>query len=449
MKFGVSARRLAACSLLASLLTGLFGCADERDAAGDFLGPLNTAEPHLAKAGDGTVILSFIESNGLGAALNWVSLPPGIPPDSENWSAPHTIVSAPNQLVNWADFPAVTPLSNSLWAAHWMLLSPSGDFNYSAWYSLSRDEGKTWGTSRRLHDDDSATEHGFVSFYPQDDGAGAVWLDGRNFAAPSAPHAGHAHNGPLGTQLRTAKISHSGVRVSDTAVDSFICDCCQTDAARSGDAVVVAYRGRTENNIRDIHTARLVNDHWTLNGPVAEDGWRVTGCPVNGPAIDATDSVIALTWYTEHPAPAVRIAFSQDAGATFGAAIDLALDQPIGRVDVVQLAASDAVASWIQKGSGTLLVRRVTIAGALSDPVEIAQLGASRQAGFPQMLEREGKLLFAFTDQIQNSAAVALQEAAAALQEDVPASLSSSSSPKPPPLSTTRVRTLIHDIPQL
>ena len=61
--------------------------------------------------------------------------------------------------------------------------------------AMSSDNGKTWLPPFTAHNDGVQAEHGFVSMFPQANGATFVsWLDGRN--SKKAPNSdGHGHGG--------------------------------------------------------------------------------------------------------------------------------------------------------------------------------------------------------------------------------------------------------------
>ena len=105
-----------------------------------------------------------------------------------------------------------------------------------------------------LHDDGTKSEHGFVSLLPWKDGFFATWLDGRNTAGGHHGHDGHGSGGAM--TLRGAFIGVNGTISQDTQLDERICDCCQTAAALLPDGIIVAYRDRTKDEIRDISVVK-------------------------------------------------------------------------------------------------------------------------------------------------------------------------------------------------
>jgi hypothetical protein len=339
--------------------------------------------PNLAVTTDGSVVLSYlVEAN------NTTSLRHALF-DHGEWQLGGTIVEKENLLVNWADFPSVVPVSEDLWVAHWLERMPGEGYSYQAMLARSNDAGHTWGTSVMIHDDVSSSEHGFVSLYSTDAGAiGAVWLDGSEYGAGLEDPQ---------MQLRSAVFSQELSKVEELIVDGWVCDCCQTDVIVYDGAPVVVYRNRGDLEIRDISIARFDDGLWHSSA-VAEDGWQINGCPVNGPGIDVEEGVMAVAWFTAHPEDRVYLAFSLDGGRSFGAKVLVSNNRPVGRVDVLVTAAGDALVSWLEMGSGALNVARVQQDGETGEPIAIAKMATHRGAGFPQMVQNRDSLVFAWTD---------------------------------------------------
>lgn len=351
---------------------------------------LGSAEPHLATTTDGTVVMSWLEPSEPGTVLRWSRL------HGNQWEDPRTVASGGNWFVNWADFPSVEPISESLWAAHWLVKRPGGTFAYDVALSISEDAGSTWTEAVIPHQDDTPTEHGFVSLFPWQDKIGALWLDGRNMQ-PSED--GHGHGGMT---LRAVALAGDLARHWKTEVDGLVCDCCQTDVAIGASGPIAVYRNRTEEEVRDIYVTRYLDDAWLPGVAVADDGWTIAGCPVNGPAVDAAMDSVVVAWFTAANGDSkVRLARSNDSGASFSAALDIAVDRPVGRVDVALLADGSALVSWLESasdGTGDIRVRRAALQGVLGPAHTVAKTDAGRMSGFPQMVVSGDQVVFAWTD---------------------------------------------------
>jgi hypothetical protein len=301
--------------------------------------------------------------------------------------------------VNWADFPSVAVLRNGTLAAHWLVKSGSSTYAYDVNVSQSKD-GKSWSKPIVPHRDNTQTEHGFVSMIPLSDGRlGAVWLDGRNMKnmKESDEHA----PAPESMTLRYATIDANGNLSDEAELDERVCECCQTSAALTSDGPIVVYRDRSPTEVRDIYMVRQVNGSWTKPQAVFADNWEINDCPVNGPAVAADGARVAVAWFTSVAnAPRVKIAFSQDAGATFSQPIQVDDGENVGRVDTLLLPDGSALVCWLAGNveGGAIKVRRVRSDGRVGPPTVIAQTDISRSSGFPRMARLGDQVHFAWTE---------------------------------------------------
>jgi len=362
-----------------------------------------SAEPHLALTPGGQVVMSWLETQGDDAVLRVSTL------HDHSWQTPVTVTRGDNWFVNWADFPSVVPVSDTVWAAHWLVRTSGGVYSYDVAIAVSKDAGQSWSEPVTPHDDGTATEHGFVTLFPWSGSVGAIWLDGRNTATNDVAEAhGGSHGG--GMTLRSARIGIDGSISQPQIIDELVCDCCQTDVAVTADGPVAVYRNRTDKEVRDIHVVSTRNGQWQGDTPVADDGWNIAACPVNGPVISARDDAVAVAWFTAaNEDTRVKIAWSSDAGHSFGEAIDIDSDRPVGRVDVELIDNETAVVSWLRTGNdrlGEICLRLVHASGKLGPVQVIARTGASRMSGFPQMVRQGEGLVLAWTDTSGDSSRV-------------------------------------------
>ncbi|HEX2252873.1 MAG TPA: hypothetical protein VHQ65_06380 [Thermoanaerobaculia bacterium] len=340
--------------------------------------------PSLAASADG-VWLSWLESEGEGdghrlQAARW---------DGEAWGAPVTIARGERFFANWADTPSLAEDGAGHLLAHWLERTGDAPYAYGVRIARSTDGGITWNDLGFLHDDASPTEHGFVTLVPAGRGGGfeAVWLDGRQTAAGGA------------MTLRTAVLPAGGEGpLGATVLDERVCDCCQTDAARTAGGLLVVYRDRSQDEVRDIAAARRTGSGWQAPQPVARDGWTIAGCPVNGPAVAAAGDRAAVAWFTAaDDRPRVQVAFSDDGGAAFAPPLPVDADAPLGRVDAALAADGSAVVSWLAAG-GEVRVQRFTPQGAAGEAVPVGTTTVARASGFPRLLLREGRLHVAWVE---------------------------------------------------
>ncbi len=352
----------------------------------------NSAQPQLSVSSRG-VLLSWIERTGDLATLKFSAR------TATGWSEARTVASGRDWFVNWADVPSVMRLPSGTIVAHWLQKSGPDTYAYDVRLSYSTDEGTTWAPSFIPHHDGTRTEHGFASLFPIGDGLGLIWLDGRNMK-PTAGHDDHGGGGAM--TVHYARFDRHWKQVEESAVDARVCECCPTAATVTSEGVIAAFRDRSANEIRDIYTSRLVNGKWSDPAAVHADGWNIAACPVNGPALSASGRHVAASWFTvKDDQGQAYLAFSSDAGRTYGAPIRVDDGGSLGRVDVALVAdGSAAIATWIEFADqrSQFRVRRIDRSGARSAPVTIAGLAAGRASGYPRMALNGRELVFAWTE---------------------------------------------------
>ena len=348
-----------------------------------------SAEPNLNVGPDGSVYLTWIEPSGDGHALRFATT------NGERWSDAQTIAAGTDWFINWADFPTMAVTDAGTIFAHWLEKSGEDTYSYDVKVTNSKDGGQSWASAVKPHRDGTPTEHGFVSMVPWTrERVLLVWLDGRGYAPVDGQEPARAMT------LRGALMDASGKLYDEEQIDARTCDCCQTAAVRANGGVVVAYRDRSPDEIRDIYYTLYRDGVWSRPQAVHADGWKIDGCPVNGPALDSDSGRVAMAWYTmARGIPQVLVAMSNDAGATFGPPLRVDDGDPLGRVDVVMLPNGGALVTWIEAvGEGAhVQVRIVRPGGELGLSVKLSDSDKSRESGFPQMVRSGDRVYFAWT----------------------------------------------------
>lgn len=390
--------------LTAMLGISMFGCSGERSSPRvQLLAPpteVPAEQPRLTRGADGSILLSWVE--------------PGVSPrlraarfDGRKWIDPITVCARPTRIGHWADTPLVLASDGPALAATWVEPMPGGEEATALLVSASTDGGAHWSEPVRPYATTAAAEFGFGSLFSLPHRFGVAWLDGRAYAE--------------GPESSTAAARLSASYLSDgpaheRVLDPRVCDCCPTSIATSGADVYLAYRDRSPEDVRDIHLVRgrIEADSvaWSGETAVAEDGWRVAGCPVNGPAVVAREKLVAVAWYSAaNDEPRVAVAFSNDAGATFGAPLRVDGGSPVGRVGLALTGEGDAAVVWVERptasaggsgkpaaGAGTaILARRVAADGRLGATLEIAALPAGAPPMTPRIATADARAIVAWT----------------------------------------------------
>ena len=353
----------------------------------------NSAQPHLSSSSRG-ILLSWIERDGQRATLRFAER------TADGWSVPRDVASGTNWFVNWADVPSVVRLTSGELAAHWLQKSGPGTYAYDVRLAYSKDDGKTWSSSFTPHSDRTRTEHGFVTLFQMPgSGLGLTWLDGRSMNAGGS-HETHGSAGGA-MSVRFATFGRDWKQTSEVPIDLRVCECCPTSAAVTAEGPIVAYRNRTEDEVRDIFVSRLGRGEWSVPVAVHPDAWKIAACPVNGPMLAARGRDVAIAWFTaQGDKPSAFVAFSKDAGRTFGSPIRLDEAGSLGRVDVELMSDGSALASWIEFADerAQFRVRRVGPSGTKSPSMTVSDLVGTRASGYPRMATHGDEVIFAWTE---------------------------------------------------
>ena len=377
-----------------TLLLAACGARDPVIALADLAVPAapGSMAPRLAAARDGALLASWLEPDGKGHALRYARYHAG------RWSVPHTAARGDDWFVNWADTPGVFA-HGGLLVGHWLRKSGAKPYAYDVQLSVSRDDGASWSPPVTPHHDGVVAEHGFVSWFPDGDGFGLIWLDGRNSPGGDG-HEGHAEHGAMMT-IRHGRFDANGVQQSESVIDESTCDCCPTDVAATSAGPLLVYRDRTAGELRDVFASRLTAAGWSAPQAVHVDAWKMPGCPVNGPAVAADEARVAVGWFTAAgEVPQVLLSWSGDSGAKFAAPVRIDGGHPVGRVEVV-VADDVATVLWLEQSGATgaeLRVRRAWSDGSLGKPQLLTTTAAARASGFPRAVRSGAATYLAWTD---------------------------------------------------
>ncbi|PWL24799.1 hypothetical protein [uncultured Roseivirga sp.] len=349
--------------------------------------------PRLFTNSKGETFLSYVERTPEKVAkLYFTKL------ENEQWGVPQLIAEGDNWFVNWADFPSVIE-NNSHMAAHWLQKSDKGTFDYDVRVAMSTNSGSEWSDSFVPHTDGIAAEHGFVTMLPlSDQRTFMTWLDGRNTKVEGEEsHGGHG-GGPM--SLRAAIFDKDGNALEEWELDDRVCDCCQTTAAQTDEGIVVIYRDRSKNEIRDMSVVRLVDGEWTQPKPLMVELWEIAACPVNGPSVTANGNNVAVAWFmAKGGTPEVKLAFSKDGGATFGEPVMVSQVNTSGRVGTTTLNNGHVLVSWMDNDNekASIMLAEYDNSGALINKMTVAETTAERASGFPVITSNGDDVYMAWT----------------------------------------------------
>lgn len=345
----------------------------------------SSTSPQLTASGD-RVLLSWLELANFGATLKFAER------TASGWSEPHVVASGEHLVANAADVPSVRALADGTLIAHWLDEDGPDPEAYRLPLSWSKDGGRTWSPPTNPHHDGTHTQHGFGSlFQAPGGGLGVVWLDGR----ATSSNAREGADGSIA--LWAAAFDPQGVQTNEVPIDPRVCECCQTSVAETAEGVIVAYRDQSPDQVRDIYVTRFADGRWSAPVQVNHDGWKIDGCPVNGPAVTARDRDVAVAWFTAATNQGqTLIAFSHDAGRTFGRPVRVDDGSSTGHVDVELLADGAAAVSWTEfvDEQSQVRVRKVDPNGTRSAAIKV---GLTEGMQYPRLARVGNELVFTWT----------------------------------------------------
>jgi hypothetical protein len=348
----------------------------------------SSSVPQMTVEGD-RIVMSWVERDGKKSTLKFAER------TAAGWSTPAVVISSERLMVNAADVPSVRAMPDGSFAAHWLEESGPDPEAYNLRVSWSAD-GKTWSAGVAPNRDRTVSQHGFASLFPAANGGlGLVWLDGRTT---------HGEAGDM--QLRAAMFDKDHKALSDTLIDARVCECCPTSVAMTADGPIAAYRDRTAGEIRDIYVTRLSAGRWSMPVNVHRDGYKIEGCPINGPAVAARGKDVVVAWFTA-PNEVNRsyVAFSHDGGRTFGQPARVDDVSSLGRMAVALAADGSAVVGWVEFANekSQFKVRRIEANGTKHPAMTVADLAGTR---FPRLALAKGEVVLAWTETEKDSSRV-------------------------------------------
>ena len=145
----------------------------------------------------------------------------------------------------------------------------------------------------------------------------AVWIDTRDQVGDSDDNY----------SLYVARSTNHGQSFGkNVRVAARICPCCRpTLTFGPKGELVVFWRHVYEGPVRDMTFAVSTDNGQTFSAPerVAEDNWKINGCPDSGPAVARSGKRVYVAWLTEASPQmsGVRLTWSDDSGKTWAPAV--------------------------------------------------------------------------------------------------------------------------------
>jgi hypothetical protein len=238
----------------------------------------------------------------------------------------------------------------------------------------------------------------------------AAWLDGRDRGKgrPGTSAVYVARSTDKGASFQPA------VRVTLDA-----CPCCRPSIAFGDDRTVhIAWRRVLDDNVRDVFVSTSTDSGatWSDGVRVAEDNWKLNGCPHSGGAMAVFGKRLYIAWHTVREGKAqIYLSSSDDHGQSFSGRASIS-EAGLDPNHPVLENAGDRVAIAFQardarekNGWAPLNVyyREIDLQGRLSPLQRVGSAGAS--VSYPVLaFEEPGRLFVAWTESVQDGRAVIL-----------------------------------------
>ncbi len=205
-----------------------------------------------------------------------------------------------------------------------LLLFGPGEKLYSMWeqtegeathimFAESLDFGATFEKPLRVSDQATPTYSGYPALaVAPNKTVCAAWLDFRD-------QTDHSDTASI---YLACSIDEGATFSKNLKVADGVCPCCRPTIVYGPQGqLMVFWRRVFPGNIRDVVVSVSTDEGNTFAPPVrvAEDNWKLEGCPDSGPAVIRVDKRVYVAWLTEaSPARSgVRLAWTDDGGKTF------------------------------------------------------------------------------------------------------------------------------------
>ena len=344
---------------------------------------------HLAKTADNRLILSWVESDGQNSTVRFAIR------EGQSWSPVRTVISVDGKL---GDPPVVFGLDDGSLVAAWMPYVKGGKSKYAAdiFLARSQDGGLTWSEDFKPYNKSARIYDAQMSLTALPDARIAlVWTDMRE--------TGDSKKNDRYQLMATILAKGQQSAGTELRLDDDICSCCRASTSAEGENLLTVYRDHRQGEIRDTGAVRWRADGKVEALSVPGDGWRIEGCPSNGPSVDMSASSVALAWFSAADDKGrVKVAFSTNGGKNFTKPLEID-DDARGYVNIALLSSNIALVSWRKRAGpeDELRIAKVTTDGIGQQVVIYQGDFPGWPSKYPSMLVLDHQAFVAWTDPIR------------------------------------------------
>lgn len=288
-----------------------------------------------------------------------------------------------------------------------------GDSTRLQW-ARSTDAGATFSAAAPVPGSVAKGSRGWQSVAVDSSGRVLVmWLDHRDVPAMAM---GHEHGSPAGqasttkedptaragfSKLYFASLDGTGAR----PITSSVCYCCKTSLVAKGGSVYGVWRHVYPGTIRDIALTVSRDGGRTFSSParVSEDGWKIDGCPENGPAVAVDNGdQIHISWVTppdgKSDTPLGLFYTTSKDGSVFAPRIRIPTNGPAAHTQIVARGDSSVIVAWDEMAGAKRNVGLARVAAGATDSTMITRLwpAGTVEGGWPVLASTSGGLIVAW-----------------------------------------------------
>ncbi|HJT68144.1 MAG TPA: sialidase family protein [Pyrinomonadaceae bacterium] len=287
---------------------------------------VDAAEPVTVSAPDGGFYVAWVNHNANNQSDVMVARFDNEGAADSTRSAPVRVNQQAGVATAWrGDPPSLAVTDRAVYVLWTARVESQGKNGTDLYFSVSNDQGRSFGAPVKVNDDKTTGAHGMHSLAVAKDGRIYVaWLDERNIQAPKpSSHAG-GHHMESNRELFVADSNDGGKTFSaNRKVAENACPCCKTALAIAADGTLYAsWRQVLPGDFRHIAVASSNDSAASFSAPVivSDDKWVLHGCPVSGSSLSVdTNGKLRVVWFAagEGEAPGLYTAESNDKGRTF------------------------------------------------------------------------------------------------------------------------------------
>lgn len=263
---------------------------------------IDAAEPAIASNGE-NIFVAYVERTSDGGGDLFVR---SYDAKTKKLGEPIRVNKVPGEAKTWNGDPPTLAVDQA-GAIHvgWTAKYPDKGKGTILYHSKSTDSASTFAEPTRVNDDTKPASHGMHSMAIAPDGRIVFsWLDERYLKdAPKTTHHQTSADPAAepDAELYFAISTDNGKTfVPNKRIDENVCPCCKTSTLVSpAGEIFIGYRKVYAGEFRHI-TLIKSSDGATFDPPVlvSDDKWKITACPVSGPALRIENDMLNVAWYS-------------------------------------------------------------------------------------------------------------------------------------------------------